>query len=876
MNRPRPYEWALLALVLAGMAFLMLRRYNLAPYSDPGLWFVCGRDFPELFSTARRAYFFPLVLYLAIQAVGIYPAFLVNVPILCLLGLALYMFVRRAAAPAAATAPHLPALASAAGLLIYIAVNIRMLPFLTNPYRDPLSYLFMALSALALVRYAQDPRHRLLAPAWSGAALALAASARETAVLLLVPLFLYACIARAQDRNLPFWRPMLAFLVGFTVAFAPLAVQNLLITGNPFVPAQTAMSAGTIKASIVPGISFHFTRDTLPPCVTMARDHYGAWCLALAALGALMGALRRDLRAVVFGLLVPGAALYLLFYGSYIYPVRRYLLVLDLFVVPLAALGAGGLLHLVAALGRRWWPEPRLAAGLATLALLGALATCVAVGAPGGYRFTLADARAFRAKVDELVPDDAFIIADRPLGEFTRSLRPLPSRVLNFIVPTLNLRDPALGPTLDRWSRDPGNLYFLNRQQLNRRLVLREFDLEPVATFDADDFHLREILEADTFTLERIAPWTRTSVATTIEGRPGPAILELQTGRLSKLPRAWTRLYVNGAQVAERIPDYDSYFLIDVPERDGPVEVRLESDLPLPPELRARLYAPDAPVLLAFSEDNVIEHPYRLSPSFLARQSASANPTLVDEGFLRVPSLKPDGHVFLFDLGGRFYAKLPFAPLTMTVNANGTDVYRADVTTEARPERALFAVDGAGVTNEESLITVNLEGGDPPAYYMLTGIEVTRVAPTDELVVRMGHAGDETYLAHGFHRPEAAEGRRWRWTAGRAGVWLPLAPDDGPVQLRIRYRDAVPASAKAGPPRFLLNGMPLETHPVAQQDAGSKTLEIACDVPARAWAYPASLLEIEADAWKPAQHGSRSDRRTLGIMMQEIEAMRTR
>ena len=68
-----------LLVVLAALAAQLVTAGSLMPYSDPANWFAFGRNFTEQFGDKRLAYGFPLLVAVAIQVVGPFYAFLINV-----------------------------------------------------------------------------------------------------------------------------------------------------------------------------------------------------------------------------------------------------------------------------------------------------------------------------------------------------------------------------------------------------------------------------------------------------------------------------------------------------------------------------------------------------------------------------------------------------------------------------------------------------------------------------------------------------------------------------------------------------------------------------------------------------------------------------
>ncbi len=239
----RTLEITGLLLVLAALAAYLLTARSIMPYSDPANWFVFGRNFTEQFGHKRLAYGFPLVVAAAIQVAGPFYAFLVNVPLLLLLTLLVHAFTRRLIPAELPRAALVAPFGAAFAVLLFIQHNGRMLAKLANPYRDPLSHVLLLLACLLLVGFRRGPARSLAPVVAAGLLMAYACSTRETAVLMLLPLFLFATASKLEDRALPYAKPLLAFGLAFALGCIPLLVENQLeIRSSTWTRAQVSDS----------------------------------------------------------------------------------------------------------------------------------------------------------------------------------------------------------------------------------------------------------------------------------------------------------------------------------------------------------------------------------------------------------------------------------------------------------------------------------------------------------------------------------------------------------------------------------------------------------------------------------------------------------
>jgi hypothetical protein len=715
----RLVRWATAA-VLAVFAVYLARNYSLRLMSDPGLWYLCGKDFAESYWHAKRAYGFPLLVHLAIAVAGPWNALLVNLPVLVAMAAALLALMRRSFAGAL---PR-PELAAALGLAMFLVVERGMLVALVNPFRDPLSYLLMLGAMLALVRYRRGAPPRLAWIAASGALLALAASARETAVLMMGPMFLYALAAKRGDRARPFWIPMLVFLAAFAVAILPLAVQNAAITGNPLVPAQSAKSV-SFRGSLVPGVALAHLAHTLPQALQWLGRHYGPAGVVLIVLGAASVIRKPDRGGEVAWLFLPAIAVHLLFYGAYVRPVERYLCVVDLFAIPLAAYGLGQLLRAAGGLlGAAAWPG-FLRRGLAAVALLApALVLLPFLGGPP-ERFRARDARAFAAWLEGAAPAGALVLGDRPMGEIARALVDRECRVTHFLTPQISVRDPATGPALDGLHRQFPAVYLLYAGNVGHFVAAREFDAAPVETVDAARFRLATTLGKESFHLARLEPWTATaSVARVRCDGAGPQVLLVNAGRLSKHPRTWTEVSVDGRVVGRMNRDHDAYFLVEPPSGGREVEVRLASDGPVPREFTAWMRPVSRPLTLSFRGDGGADYTSRLSPEFLTRLRSSMDVFIAARGTVLAPTYAPaPDAVYEVVLALRVSPRPDAPPCRLRVRVGGVVRFDEAWPADGEGRQVKLALSAAEVTGPDTPLDLEFEG---PSTLLLRSISVLR------------------------------------------------------------------------------------------------------------------------------------------------------
>ncbi len=490
----RRLPWAApLALLLAWIVFV-LRNHEIRAFSDPMNWLYYARHLGEQIRASRWPLGFPLFLRGALELTGPHAVFLVNLPVL------IGVFWLSAGLAARAASPdrrnRWAAFTLALALLLLFDPGLTLQ--LVNPFRDPLSFL-LALGAVHLLgRHADTGGHGVARPLLAGGLLGLACCVRETSILLLAPVGVFAFWSWRADRRIRFWRDAGLFGLALAAGIAPLFVQSYLSTGHALAPPQSA-----IQATLVPGM--HYEGQSLRATVGVARDYYwktaGAACLLLPLASGL--ALFRRHRFAA-GLLLPAVLVYAVFYAFYWTFVRRYFYVAALFAVPLTAWGIS---TLAGGLDRRWRRRARISLP-AAVALAATLAAVIRLlsAVPSAPRFQTAQARRLAADLASRVPADSLVFCRRPLCEMVRWFTPLRAFPAASLIADDAPAESALRAALEPYLRDPRPLFLLEMQggksrETDAALLARFGVLQETAAWPADRFHLRGLTGAETFRL---------------------------------------------------------------------------------------------------------------------------------------------------------------------------------------------------------------------------------------------------------------------------------------------------------------------------------------------------------------------------------------
>lgn len=863
---------ALLA-ALAALTVFLGTSYSLKLWSDPVQWYCFGRDFPAQFGKAKLAYGFPLLLHLVIGSLGPLPAFLVNLPLLVLMALMLAAFTRSIFRE---SDREVRSLAPAAAILLLLVVNRGILPVLVSPYRDPFSFIFL-LASLLLFRQGMLPPGRYRYALLSGVSLALAVSTRDTSVLAIPALGAAAACCRRIPRSvLPRW--LLWWAAGFAVASLPYLYQNTLVSGFPWIPAQAARTLEE-KFSLVPGVSPSFLHHTLPRVIAYLRKHYSWWGLLLGGIGALLLGRRERPALVLIGCLF---ALYLLFYGSYVYPVKRYLMVLDLFMLPLMA---GGLVKfaLVAVQltgGRDGWHKA--AAGIVSAGLLClALAAVVARNVPGTQartRFRLQDARRLQALLHRHIPPQATLVSGRYFGEVALCLITNPVVITDFIAPAHTPWHFNLPAILAAQLHGRTTVMAALTSASLAEMLAGEYDLRPVTTIDLDREKFPLPLKRRQIPLVELLPWSNRTVSLTVENRGPPGCLQVDLGRVSRLPRTRLMLELDGRLLDADPSDYLNYYRID--STNAALRLTVRSDRPLPAGIRAEVRPFPLSMSTAFHGlrllESILSAPARRYP----RWKYSA---VCDTTGLRLPALARDEEYLLTGLTVGVPSWIRSSGPRLTISSGPNTLLSVDLA-EASDGRSpwtqlFFAVPPPSPSSpiprhvpvDLALSLTGHAADDKPPCIFLKRVQIMPVIECPQ-VMDVGGPDDHLWLRCGFHHRECGrygnEQFSWRWTSSKAEVLvLTRRPS---IALAIEIDELAELRPGTNGAAFAFNDRPVGALVRRRLENGPLVITHRITVQAQAVTGRVNRLTIFSPPWSPRDEWGGADTRTLGMAVDEI------
>lgn len=494
-----PWLWPL---ALIGTWIIhVLRNYEVRAFSDPLNWLHFARFFETEIHTSKFALGFPIFLRVVLDIVGPFTVFLVNVPVLIATYLLGATLVIRALPPAHRMSRWMVVSLTVA---LYVSFDRWLVVQMVNPFRDPLSFLLVLAAVGCLTRHAVTGGARPMRAAAGGLLLGLACTVRETSVLMLAPVALYAFWSWRADARIRFWRDAILFSAAFAAGLAPLLMQSLASTGQAVLPYQAASGN-----QLVPGA--HFTWTIMSRTVGRAWPYFlekaGIGLVFVVGAGALSIWQRNRIMA---GLLLPAAVIHAVFYAFYWTFVSRYYYSVAIFAIPMLSWGLlWGLHHLAARLPSRVGPHLLPAI---TVALTVATMTQLLVTVPAEPRFQIPQARQLQTDLEEWVPADSLVFCRRNLCEIVRWFTHARAFPVTALIPEDVPAEAALRTALIPYQTETSPIFLLEMHprigwETDAALLQRIWDMELVTTFPVNRYQLRERTGAQSLRLFRVRSW---------------------------------------------------------------------------------------------------------------------------------------------------------------------------------------------------------------------------------------------------------------------------------------------------------------------------------------------------------------------------------
>ena len=467
-------------LLLAFLVFI-LRNWHIKAYSDPMAWLIFAKSFSVRLFHSNLPLGYPAFLWLVMKFTGPYYVFLANAPVLALLILLVGTLASHAARETESTETgHSVGILTAALLLGF---DPDLLLYMTNPYRDPLSYVLLIGALVFMARYVALPQNRRWHLALSGLLVGLAYCLRAPSLLAIGPMFLVGVLHERKNGLLSILRAAGAFTLGLVTGALPLLFQTFILRQQVSISPYSG-SHGTL----LPG----FHADILPETLSKAWPYFlwrmGWIALALLLAGMAFALYRRNRTLLCLTLL---GILYAVFYGFYWVFSQRYYYVVALCGAPLVAFGAYAAIAFLLRLARRSaWTGPVFRWIVLLISLTAGIRLLAAGRAHQPFR--VPQAQRFVNTLQTTVPSGATLFCERPLSDVILTLVGLAS-----ISPSgLRADSPELVESVVASSlQEDRPVFFMktlspDKPDPNEVLIRPQFDLLPVAEFPTADYRL--------------------------------------------------------------------------------------------------------------------------------------------------------------------------------------------------------------------------------------------------------------------------------------------------------------------------------------------------------------------------------------------------
>jgi hypothetical protein len=882
------------ACLLGMFTAFILHHYFLKPYSDPLHGVNYAQNLAREFATSRWPAGYAIYLWVFLNLAGKYGVFLANLPVLLGVALLTGMLARTCAS---STESKLTSLLMGVGTIaLLLRFDLFQMVYLTNPYRDPLSYVFMLLSAWLFVAYLRGGGRRLPALCTSGVLLGLAAFIKEPAVFLAAPLFLLGIVYRRVDSRIVFWKSCVLFGIFLFIGLLPSIVQTYASTDQLLMPQYVVRDSQQYGSAIrIPGMGFGHFGETMRYAGYYYWDHAGPFYSAGLLLGILYAIIRKN--RFYLGLVIPTAALYALFYGCYRLFGARYFFVVTVFTMPIIAFGLFGTLHLLTqlVLPKRFTPAVLSvsAALLAGWALWGLRPVGPSIG-----EFKISHARGLTTQIEEFVPAGSTVYCHRHLNEILSwfssreacdpachlvPVREFESRP--FFVSDEGIRN-GINARLNAGSAQ----YFLQAPydksaNLGRDLLLRYFDLVPVASFPTDQYGLTALQGDGNLVLYRIQAWTNSETRIELPAASiANPVLCVDAGTHNIAGDTVVELFADGIRIDDSVSDGMNYYPLDGAAPHSLLLKRSDSG-PMPGSVFAEFCGPNDSLFLDFG--------------ILARHCSD---NLLSEAVLSRP---------VFDLGVRSFVGV--AEITLPVLSDGPTLVFGKIMMKSAPHwgEGNVSVSLVDAATEQCLATYSVprdwahhefpfrfasaasrsghdvirlvSGSDQtgasgstvalrdPDLIQIDGIHLMRMGLKESFELDVGTMIDDLFLVSGYHDREKADGTvPVRWSTGHSEMTVYVLVGSRDLQLTVthwqKYR---PENAAPVNPKLSFNGIELtatET-PVGGTDGLSAIVAI---VPAELVTDTSNRVELLVGTWKPGELSGSADTRDLGVMIDRI------
>ncbi len=822
------------------------------PYSDPLNWIKRANSMMHGSPVTRRAPIYPAFLIVALKVLGHVYIFLVNFPFIILIVLFTYIMTYKALTiDNKHSYDHYSTifikLTAFLGAFILIIVNKNLFLTLLNPLREPLAFSLSLAFIIFLLLYIERAKLWLLFV--SGVLLGLSIGTRETGVLfypLLLLLYLYQIY---KDKEFPYIKAALSFSMGHLLGLLPFFYFNLLESGRFWVPSYAAHkfalkeSSKSFKDIPIPGMSRKYFFKTGKEILLFFFKKYPLWNWIFYLIGLIISLKRKFFRVVILFILPVLTNLF--FYSFYWTKTERYLLVIDIFLVPIMALGLTAVIYQFHQFISRY---KRIPIRYTTLCILG-LSIIFEVGT-----FSIAYTKRqdclqvwhvneIYSKIKAKLKDNPKFVSHSPeYKQFFKWLFGAEGFSREFIEDVDYVYEDINGkhiPSLDKTLKKKATQLFRGMKKHNLYSIgdvplLRLWcDFEKVASIEEfpqlkfPSYTKRPLRDK---TIYHVTLWKNRYIKRGLRIKdPGvPHLLLINCYRIWDYEkRSFCHLYVNDTLVAKNLKDGFQFIEIDPEITKGKknVSIYITSDAPLP----------SSPFMKLVSINKTMEiplgalspywyYPYMSMDLWVIEPFKRDAALLFDKGEIKLPNFATmDREVFAFfrvvefreekrfwndqfiDIETAYQSKrikLPgrrkafWANISLGEGRGKFRMEKVKIATTLPSYRAQRKLKKASKIREYTYEKL-------PEVRIVSYPSVIATGLLRETSIDIGEEGDIPYILQGFYNAKkTSKGITGRWTKENASLKIPLAKQNYVISLT--FLDCRPPSCK-DMPRFKIN-----------------------------------------------------------------------
>ena len=887
--------------------YLVMAHYIKA-YSDPVGFLYKARAMWQGNPVTERSFVYPALLGAGLKILGPVYVFLFNCPFVVLLAFLVYRLnlVILVLHHSERGDKEFLRFFAFVGMIIFIVVHHRLLLDLQNPFREPMCFSLLIGSVLAAFWFRGS---RGYGSAFGcGCLLGLAASTRETCLLVVPAVLIWACYNCYKERDLTWVRFFDLAAIGGLIGLVPFFLQNCMHSGHAIVPSYAAQKVQTVASSQrwdipVPGMSLWNFGTTGASSIQFFVENYRWFGLLLMFLGLLRCIRKKDVNALAF--LVPAALLNFLFYCFYWYVKHRYLLVVDIFLIPFLGLGLLTLVEWFRFMRGRTMSKE----GVVCIRTWGYLVLTVVMSSflvvsyvRNSPRFRAWHVEGFRNEILPHLEEPFMFVGARHYctmlawlldGDFLEPSRRFAREYEQNAMKDLPLDD-YLRKVRSQVITDCKTRNVYSYGEKAKALLGNWYDFVPLLSFKDLASPIEHYGKPMSGTLYRVMPWTHRHVEKSIKmpsSSGGNVLLIVDAGRLKDDPlRTFATLRCGDAAFNLK-GDVGFFELQGVDAKAENLLCVLDSDAPLPESPWIKCVARNSELSFGLGA-TALPRPYSLcSESLLWPFPFKSDSRLLwDAGRISLPAFA--------DVDSDVYARIRlefvqddplFKDRGFTISLSSPEETFSCALPPARHSCTVVVLLARGTGSLEQVpldLTTNLpdifeqqhmrHSGKTSAFafvklYNATLFSRPRIR-VPSFLLDMGSKDDDLYLKAGFYSAEKDEHGSFRWSSGTSVMALPLQRDIGRAVFTLRCLVPQVIQDVAPQPVFAVDGVPVSPERVRCQEEGEGIFCFTFEADLTENAKRSAVrLEISTPTWFPRDMGS-ADSREMGIRIYSLRA----